>query len=392
MQMSGDLGNAGHLPELVNLAAPRFDVKTHGLAVGNNLMKALLDLGQIEPARKILHRLYAQNRPDWKPTLSYWDTELAKANLASEPAIPVNELKMTILAFDGPIWLPDPSPAQELFPAPSAGSMRIGFLGSSAETGRKADQVTQQLSDAPGRFSRMLPLFLAEQVRFGADANTRIFVPWMIHPSAGFLFSGVAWSDADAAHYARMHGPACDYVITTHLEAAAEPWQVELRVIRTIDAACLATATAPVPSASPDAAVAALAANLLALLSAHAEVAPASPSDFYALPSITELPFYLLRLEQLLAIRCGGMAHAPESFLSGEREIIDGNFHLCLNNPKNPTARILLIQTIIAMKRVKPEITAEYRDKLQMFQRDVRLNEPAQGICQRLLEEALAGA
>src|SRR5258708_8837157 len=44
MQMSGDLGNAGHLPELLNLTEPHFDVHVHGLPVGNNLIKAHLDL------------------------------------------------------------------------------------------------------------------------------------------------------------------------------------------------------------------------------------------------------------------------------------------------------------------------------------------------------------
>lgn len=44
-QMSGDLGNHGHLIELLKLTQPHFDVVTHGLQVGNNLIKANVDLG-----------------------------------------------------------------------------------------------------------------------------------------------------------------------------------------------------------------------------------------------------------------------------------------------------------------------------------------------------------
>jgi tetratricopeptide (TPR) repeat protein len=51
-QMSGDLGNYGHVPELLRLTEPRFAVQTHGLQVGNNLIKAHLDLSQIEAALK----------------------------------------------------------------------------------------------------------------------------------------------------------------------------------------------------------------------------------------------------------------------------------------------------------------------------------------------------
>jgi tetratricopeptide (TPR) repeat protein len=78
MQISGDLGNAGHLMELLELCAPRFDVKAHGLTVGNNLIKAYVDTGQANQARKLLEQLYAQQRPDWKQMLLYWDKEIDK--------------------------------------------------------------------------------------------------------------------------------------------------------------------------------------------------------------------------------------------------------------------------------------------------------------------------
>ena len=53
MQISGDLGNAGHLPELLDIAEPLFDPAFHGLKVGNNLIKAHFDLGQFQGARHI---------------------------------------------------------------------------------------------------------------------------------------------------------------------------------------------------------------------------------------------------------------------------------------------------------------------------------------------------
>ncbi len=79
LQMSGDLGRAGHVPELVQLTLPHFQAPVHGLHAGNNLIKALLDLGQREPARAILDQLQALNRPDWKPTLAHWESQLAQA-------------------------------------------------------------------------------------------------------------------------------------------------------------------------------------------------------------------------------------------------------------------------------------------------------------------------
>jgi len=49
MQISGDLGNHGYLAELLELSEPHFVPELHGLQVGNNLIKAHLELGHLEP-------------------------------------------------------------------------------------------------------------------------------------------------------------------------------------------------------------------------------------------------------------------------------------------------------------------------------------------------------
>ena len=390
MQMSGDLGNAGHLPELIRLTMPRFDVAARGLQVGNNLIKAWLDLGQIEPARKILQQLYAQNRPDWKPTLSFWDTELAKLHVATTPAQPASELKISMLTIDGPVWLPEQSSAQELFPAITTDGVHVAFLGSSAEMPHKGEQPSHQMSDTPGRLSRALPLFLAEQVRFGADASVRTLIPWLQGANGAFVFSGVSWKDADAAQYARMGEPTGDYVVVTHLKVKSEPWTAELRLIRTIDAKCLATADCSFPYAQPEEALFSLVRQLLTTLAEQAGVATTSPPDAYEVPRGAEFPYYLLRLEQLLAVRIGGSDGMPAGFLGGTHEILDGNLHLCLNNPQSVSARILLLQTCRAMKRVQREVVAQYRDKVVQIQREHPLPQPAHAIAERILNEVLA--
>lgn len=71
----------------------------------------------------------------------------------------------------------------------------------------------------------------------------------------------------------------------------------------------------------------------------------------------------------------------------GREMFIDGNLHLCLSEPRNPTARILLLQTCLSMKRVRPAIVAEYREKLERLQRENPLADPAQGVLQRLFTE-----
>ena len=77
-QMSGDLGIHGRFTELVELTEPYFIPEVHGLQVGNNLIKANIELGHLQRARQILNQLRTQPRPDWRAHLDHWATEIER--------------------------------------------------------------------------------------------------------------------------------------------------------------------------------------------------------------------------------------------------------------------------------------------------------------------------
>lgn len=388
MQISGDLGNAGQLPEIFKLVEPRFDVALHGLTVGNNLVKAHLDLSQFDEAQHILDQLYAQNRPDWKPTLSYWDTEIAKARIAASPATQKTPYKVALLTGDGPIWLKPTSPAAKLFSDKPENCARICFLGSTAET--MAREVVHQLSDSPGRLSRAIPLFLAEQVEMGCCARAQTLVPWMTEPPAGFVLSGVMWSDENAVQYAQQGERKCGYAVISHLKTQVDPWTVEVRLVRVSDGACLGHHSESFPSATPTQAVLTLAQTLLDWLDREAGIKRLPTPSAYAPPDAANFPYYLLRLEQLLAVRCGAMDGVPRGFLSGAHEILEGNLDLCLQTPHSASVRLLLAQTLLAMKRCQPDILPEFAERVKSLQKDYPLIEAEQGVVQGIIDEAMA--
>lgn len=390
MQLSGDLGNAGQLAELLELTTPHFDLVAHGLQVGNNLIKALVDLDRLEAARELVQQLYGQNRPDWKQTLSYWDNEIAKAQAAATPVESEAPLQVTMLNIEGPIWLPEASPAHALFPEPPGSSVRIAFLGSTAETGAMGDRPVHQITDGPGRLSRALPLFLTEQVRFKADALTSTLQPWIMAPHAGFMLSGQMWTDEDAAEQGRRCEPVNDYVVVTHLRTAAEPWEVELRLIRTVDGKCLATTQARFVSNQPQVGLSSLVAELFQHLQRQVGVVRNRQPGPYEVPSGADFMLYLVRLEQLLAVRCSGLEGVQTNFLSGERDILDGNLQICLNQAKNPVTRLLLYQTCLSMKKLRADVVSEYREKLERLHREHPMIGAMNCIANHLLESVLA--
>lgn len=391
MQISGDLGNQGCLAEILELAEPLFDINQHGLQVGNNLIKAHVDLGHFDAAQRLLDSLYALKRPDWKPNLAFWDTEIQKQRLAAVPPIPLEpKPKGSMYTIAGPIWLPESSSAAELFPAQTEDVPMVAFIGSSAETGHAGKAVERQMADNPGRLSRALPLFLAEQVNFCSQARTMALIPWLeeVGGSAFILCSG-PWKDSEAAEHARHDGVKADYVVITHLVTTAEPWRAELRLVRTIDGQCIGTLATTFSSAQLES-IPELSRRLRNLLLEQAGIAPQPPPANYQPPPPAQFPNYLLRLEQLLAVRCQNTdASAPKN-LSGEHEILDGNLLLCVDAPQNITTRLLLAHTFHYMKKCRPEILPEFTDKIRTLQTENPLPEPAQSIIQRILDKAVA--
>lgn len=386
-QVSGDLGNHAHLPELLQLTAPHFDLALHGLPVAHNLLKAHLDLGQLDAARTLLDRLQARQNPEWNQPLAFWEAELARIRQSTrDTPAPGAKIETTLLALEGPVWLPGDSPAAELYPAKSADAPVIAFLGGSADLGPSSDPARRPVAQAAACLSRALPLYLADHVEFTTAAATRTLVSWVVKPNPGFILGGKNWDDATAAHHARR-SPAdlpADYLVVTHLVCRADPWIIELRLVRTIDAACLATLSAPCSPADPAAALPALAGELLGRLAAQADL-PAQPSDFSPPTSSA----YLVRLEQLLAIRIA--AHSPDpSFLHGERETLDGQLQLCAGQPASLPLRLLLVHTLLGLRHLRPALIPEFRDRILELQTDHPLPEPAHSVITRLLDDLFA--
>jgi hypothetical protein len=376
------------LRESLELTEPQFVPTTHGIRVGNNLIKAHLDLGQIEAASSVLDRLYSLNRPDFKPTLSFWDTEIAKARIARVPPQGSGQLKVQMACIKGPVWLPA-LPETQLFPAKQLESPVVLFLGSTAEMPTPLGQPLLQLADAPGRMSRALPLFLAEQIWFGTRAETRTLVPLTTESSISFVLSGVSWKDEDATKYSNQVAPSSKFVVTTHLKCTTEPWMVELRLIRSDIHECVGEVSVALEPNRPHIGAAELARKLNWLLAEPAQLKALKPPPWYSVPAERNFGTYLLRLEQLLAVRCAGMEDPRPMKLNNERDIIDGNLQLCAACPDNVCVRILLAQTVRAMKRIRSDVVAEFIDRISLLQRKKPVGEPAQELIQRMLDETL---
>ncbi len=357
MQMSGDLGGHGYPRELVELTAPNFVAATHGLPVGNNLMRAYLDLGELDRVDAIRAELAGFNRPDWREALAFWEGEVAKRRAGEQ------QIQIGMLRVDGPVWLPKGSRATAVFGVKDAGAITVTFLGGTAE----APEDGAGVADALGRMTRSLPLYLAEQTEMRTAAAGRAMLPWAVGARGGFVVSGQRWQDATAVQAVENPENRSDYVVTVHVDAEVEPWTASLAFVRASDGTRIGEIDVEFAPEAPEDELPRLADEVVELLSAFG---PAQAPREYVVPKGEAFRSYLLRLEQLLAVRCTTMEGIPAQFLTNEREILEGEFALCADEPGNVPARLLLLETLGAMERVRPEVAAEFRERFMEMVRE----------------------
>lgn len=378
-QMSGDLGNNGHLNEIIEWAEPHFDVELHGLLVGNNLIKANLDLGHVEAAHAILDKLYALNRPDWRETLSYWDTELGKVRLkqAGELEQPPS---IRMMSIEGPLWMRAGSPFSKLRPKKTAEAPSIGVFGSTAVTADRGDKPVTQLADGPGRMSRALPLVLCEQLHIQTNAAAQTLIPWA--DNAGFVLFGKPYSDEGIVEMARGQKKPLDYMLYITLNTVSSMWKLKARLLRIADGELLGEISTQTKADQPGDGVGELITKCIQLVTKWTGIKRGHSPEWYC---ISEGADYLLRIEQQLAVTSMNMDFLKGSQLTGERDILDGIIQHCARNPENKTARMLLVQTLRQMKKTRPDIMSEFKEKVAELQKEF----PVTGEIGRLASEAI---
>ena len=71
-------------------------------------------------------------------------------------------------------------------------------------------------------------------------------------------------------------------------------------------------------------------------------------------------------------------------------EALDGQLGLCLEQPESVSARLLFAHTLRAMKRVRPDILPEFRERVELLQKEKPLAEPAHAVAARVIADAFA--
>jgi tetratricopeptide (TPR) repeat protein len=76
MMISGDLGNHGHVEDIIKMILPLFDMQKHGISAGLNLIQACYQTGRRDEGLHLCDQIDQLGRYDLKETIEEWRNDL----------------------------------------------------------------------------------------------------------------------------------------------------------------------------------------------------------------------------------------------------------------------------------------------------------------------------
>jgi hypothetical protein len=237
VSISGELGAHGHVTEIIELIAPRYDASRHGPATGINIIQAYLALRNIEAAQHVLDILFALDRPELEERLFGFSNAIAelieerrKGVLPNDgPGGAIKVPHINLITISKPVWFYGLEAMQaELLPPKDRALRRVAFAQLALPGIKDLAEKMRQPEDSLARLSRALPLWLSETLFFSPSyqASAALGVlndaEWDKH----YAVFGAAWSEQNVKQLVDSNKEKLDYVFTGSLEE--QEGQIEL--------------------------------------------------------------------------------------------------------------------------------------------------------------------
>lgn len=236
--ISADLGVTGHVRQIIELVAPRYDVERHGAAVGINVLQAYLVERDADSAQHVLDLLLTLNRPDLEDRLYGFSNAIAEllhagekeANPPTGGAAPaaVEATQVNLVSISKPIWFYGLEPlAEQILPPKGARVRRIAFAQLALPGVPDAMEAAKRPEDELGRLTRALPLWFAETFYFSPHYAPIAAVGLL---GSHYALFGAEWTKENLRQLIATTKEGLDYIFTGALSRKDDTTEVILRV------------------------------------------------------------------------------------------------------------------------------------------------------------------
>ncbi|MBI2518028.1 MAG: hypothetical protein HYV95_14080 [Opitutae bacterium] len=229
--LSADLGTHGHVREIIELVAPRYDAERHGASAGLNLLQAYLAVRNAEAAQHLLDLLFALGRPELEERLYGFSRAIGEIMAAEESAadhVPAGEAQIALVSISKPVWFYGlESITAHLLPAKAGRLRRVAFAQLALPDLPDALQRAERPEDALARLSRGIPLWFAET--FTASAGYEAIAA-IGTQSKHYAIFPMEWVADNIRQLSESADGGLDYVVTGTLRDRNDDFELSLRV------------------------------------------------------------------------------------------------------------------------------------------------------------------
>lgn len=245
--LSGDLGSTGHVGPLIELVAPRYDVKRHGPAVGFNLLQAYLGVRDPESAQHLLDLLFALNRSDLEDRLLGFSNAISELLLDDAigmerlgtadgvQAPPPDAPKVGIVTISKPLWFYGLEPlAGQILPPKSSKVRRVAFAQLSLPLEKYDDDAGKDriAKSEVGFLATAIPTWLAEAFSFANSYAAYAAVAFVDHSDGirrPMVFQS-DWTTDNLRNLVDTSNEGLDYVYTGSLKHKAGDYELVVKL------------------------------------------------------------------------------------------------------------------------------------------------------------------
>jgi len=242
--LSGDLGSCGHVDQIIELVAPRYDAQRHGPATGLNLLQAYLAKHNTTAAQHLLDILFALKQPEIMERLYGFSNALAElleaerrgqlppptagdnSENADDAPPPIKTIHL--VSISRPIWSYGLEGVTNLLPPKEGKKRRVSFAQLALPDVQDWLQKMDQPEDDLARFSRGIPLWLAEIMYFCPHYAPSAAIAMSGHEHYGIFAS--EWSIDNIRQLVDTTKEGLDYVFTGALQHRNGTYNLVLRL------------------------------------------------------------------------------------------------------------------------------------------------------------------
>lgn len=368
MMISGDLGNNGEIPLIVELIGPIYDEHKHDPMAGMNLLRAYQQLARPDDGEKLLARLYALGIPAIKQHLDQFAQAFQDMHQQSAQGVSIDPdtLKIATIALNQPIWHYGLRNADWLFAQKPAGSSEVSFFALSKITDG-SERAESQREDDVGRLTRAIPLYLAEAAHYWTDYAANCYVQ-IVEDGGGPVVSGV---EADGNELFDILPPTVKYFVTGEIGCSGEGDQANWQISLSLWNVSTRTKQSAESGNAIGSKVGELVIDLEKRLLAHIGLKREQPLDlFYQHPTADVLSTYLAELGQAFMLTLLANGHMPKSSMWGERAMLDWPLTMTLHWPTVEVPKLMYISGLGKAYDYKSDVLSEYKERTLQLLRE----------------------